>query len=185
MIKSFESFKLIDPTSRNEVESEFEKAYKYVRLLHNDSYPTPEEFTHKYLNDKFFDIDWLVKDLSEVEGDITYEDKSNVIECYYRIYKEYKLEEFPDFEDIDTYFLSLYDLTEVSFVILLKDKTIKYEIKTLPSVKYYLKDDIEFDINEFDTITQEIIPTVKRLSETYKVKTLINKFSNIKVLISL
>lgn len=42
MIKSFESFKLIDPTSRNEVESEFEKAYKYIRSLHNYSYPTPE-----------------------------------------------------------------------------------------------------------------------------------------------
>jgi hypothetical protein len=55
----------------------------------------------------------------------------------------------------------------------------------LPSVKYYLKDDIEFDIDEFDMTTQELIPVVKRLKEKYKVQTSINKFGNVKVLISL
>lgn len=184
MIKSFESFKLIDPVSKSDVELNFEKAYKYVKILHNDSYPTPELFTHKYLNDNFFDQDWIIKELDEVE-DITYNDKSNVIECYYQIYNRYKLDQFPDFEDIDTYFLPLYDITNISFVILLNEKKIQYEVNMLPSVKYYLKDDIEFDIDEFDMITQELIPVVKRLKEKYKVQTSINKFGNVKVLISL
>ena len=169
----------------------WKKAYKYIRSLHNYSYPTPEEFTHKYLNDKFFDtrgpgrtIDWLVKDLSEVEGNITYEDKSNVIECYYQIYNHYKLDKFPDFEEINTYFLSLNDITDVSLVILLDEKKLRYDVDISPSIKHYLKDDIEFDIDEFDMTTQELIPVVKRLKEEYKVQTLIRK-TNVKVLISL
>ena len=191
MIKSFESFKLINPVSKSEVESNFEKAYNYVKILHNDSYPTPELFTHKYLDDKFFyQNDWIVKDLNEVE-DISYKDKSNIIECYYRIYNHYKLDKFPDFEEINTYFLSLSDITDVSLVILLDEKKLRYDVDILPtrhkpifSVKYYLKDDIEFNIDEFDMTTQELIPVVKRLKEKYKVQTLIRK-TNVKVLISL
>jgi len=36
MIKSFKSFKLIDPISKSEVESNFEKAYNYVKILHKE-----------------------------------------------------------------------------------------------------------------------------------------------------
>lgn len=126
----------------------------------------------------------MVKDLSEVEGNITYEDKSNVIECYYQIYNHYKLDKFPDFEEINTYFLSLNDITDVSLVILLDEKKLRYDVDISPSIKHYLKDDIEFDIDEFDMTTQELIPVVKRLKEEYKVQTLIRK-TNVKVLISL
>lgn len=184
MIKSFESFKLIEPISKSEVESNFEEAYNYVKILHNDSSPTPELYTHKYLDDKFFyQNDWMIKDLNEVE-DISYKDKYNIIECYYQIHNHYKLDEFPDFDEINTHFLSLSDITDVSFVILLDEKKIRYDIDFLPSVKYYLKDDIEFDIDEFDMTTQELIPVVKRLKEKYNVKTLLRR-SNINILISL
>jgi hypothetical protein len=183
MIKKFESFKFIDPVSKSNVESNFKKVYNYVKILHNDSYPTPELFTHKYLSDKFFDQDWLIKELNQVE-DITYDDKSNFVECYYQIYKYYKLDQFPDFEYIDTYFLPLSDITDVSFTLLLNDKKIKYEVNMLPSIKYYLKDDIEFNIDEFDMTAQELIPLVKILKEKYEVQTSINKFGRIIVLIS-
>jgi hypothetical protein len=184
MIKKFESFKLIEPLSKSDVESNFRKAYNYLKILHNDSYPTPELFTHKYLNNKFFDIDFLIKELDQVE-DITYHDKANFVECYYQIYNYYRLDQFPDFEYIDTYFLSLSDITDVSFTILLNDKKIEYEVNMLPSIEHYLKDDIEFNIDEFDMTTQELIPLVKMLKEKYKVQTSINKFGNVKVLISL
>jgi hypothetical protein len=183
MIKKFESFKEL---SSEFDESQFEYCYSKIINLSNDSYPSPDHLVHKYLNDKFFDYDQLVKPLNEVESDITKEDKKNVIKLYSEIYKEYDLGNFPELDDLLIIFEDLLQKSNDNwFSILLNEKKIQFVIH-LPDVKHYPKDtSIEFNWNNFNENSSELNVAISRLiGYGYKVETYINNYFIIKVNVS-
>jgi hypothetical protein len=182
MIKKFESFKS---------DISFEEAFKYVRLFNNDTYDVPEHIIHKFIPDSFFDEEYfLIRDIEDIQ--ISEGDKKLVIDCYNEINNEYNLDSIPDYFDIERFFLDLMDIKDpignsiVSFSYLFKDKTIRFEINTIPSVRYFPnKDKTEFDVKEWDEISQEILPICSRLKDAgYKLKTYLTHFGNIVILIS-
>lgn len=187
MIKKFESFKEI---SNNDLElNDFEYCYSKVINLLNDSYPSPDHLTYKYLNDKFLDEDQLVKPLTDVFSEITEEDKSNIIKLYKSIYDEYDLGDFPDLDDLLILFEELLELSPESwFSILLNKKQIQFVINLAPDVKYYPKDtDLKINYELFNEVSSELNVFIQRSNQMgYNVETyLASDFhSKIKVIIS-
>jgi hypothetical protein len=183
MIKKFESF-------QNKIT--FDIAYSYIRILNDNSYYPPEDILYKYLPDKFFGEDFLTKELSEIHN-ISEKDKELVLKCYHEIDRVYSLKSFPDYFKLEEYFLRLMDIKDVSgdsivdFTILMQEKMIKFTINTIPSVRYFMdKDKTEFEIEEWDSITQEILPICERIkSSGYGIKTYLTDKGRISILISL
>lgn len=183
MIKKFESFKS---------NISFEEAFKYVRIFNNDTYDVPEHIIHKFIPDTFFDEEhFLIRDIKDIQ--ILERDKKLVIDCYNEINNEYNLDSIPDYFDIERFFLDLIDIKDpsgdsiVSFTYILKNKNIKVDLNTTPSVRYFPdKDKTEFDVKEWDEISQEILPICSRLKDAgYRLKTYLTHFGNIIILISL
>jgi hypothetical protein len=178
MIKKFESF-------QNEIT--FDIAYSYIRILNDNSYAPPEDILYKYLPDKFFGEDFLTKELSEIHN-ISEKDKELVLKCYNEIDRVYNLKSFPDYFKLEEHFLHLMDIKDVvDFTIFFQQKMIKFTINTIPSVKYFMdKDKVEFDIEEWDSITQEILPICERIkSSGYGIKTYLTNRGEISILIFL
>jgi hypothetical protein len=181
MIRKFESFS---------EEITFDRAYEYVRIFNNDSYPVPENTIFKYIPDRFFDGDFLISDLSEI-GDISDEDKKLFIKCYNELDKELNLDSIPDYFDLNIFFLDLSDIKDGSYSIVTSTirsdiKSIQFDINTIPSVRTFPdRKRIEFNIQEWDSISQEILPIVNRIKDAgYKVKSYLLTHGIIQLLVS-
>jgi hypothetical protein len=188
MIKKFESFKEI---SNNDLElNDFEYCYSKIINLLNDSYPSPDHLTFKYLDDKFLDEDHtLVRPLNTVVAEITEEDKSNIIKLYKKIYDEYSLGDFPDLDDILILFEDILDLSPESwFSILLKEKQFLFVVDLATDVKYYPKDtDLKINYGLFNEVSSELNVFIQRVNQLgYNVETYLssNYHSKVKVIIS-
>ncbi len=188
MIKKFESFKEIN--SDLELDNkDFEYCYSKIINLSNDSYPSPDHLTFKYLDDKFLDDDQLVKPLNSVVSEITEEDKSNIIKLYKKIYDEYSLGDFPDLDDILILFEDILDLSPESwFSILLKEKQFLFVINLAADIKYYPKDtDLKINYDLFNEVSSELNVFIQRVKQLgYNVETFLanNHHSKVKVIIS-
>jgi len=188
MIKKFESFKEIN--SDLELDNkDFEYCYSKIINLSNDSYPSPDYLTFKYLDDKFLDDDQLVKPLNSVVSEITEEDKSNIIKLYKKIYDEYSLGDFPDLDDILIPFEDILDLSPESwFSILLKEKQFLFVINLAADIKYYPKDtDLKINYDLFNEVSSELNVFIQRVKQLgYNVDTFLanNHHSKVKVIIS-
>ena len=98
----------------------------------------------------------------------------------------YKISELPDLDKLNEVLLDIFEITNIDFVIDLKKKTIEYNINTIPSVKYFPNvDNIKFDINEWDSIVQEIKPAVGRIEDLgYNVEAFFRAHGKISIVIS-
>ncbi len=181
MIKTFESFNKGD---------NFLEILDGIRLLYNDSYPgigNQLEGIDDVLYYTIMDDDNLFRESSDINIDsIEKSDKYMLTTLYNELYNQYELDRFPDFNKINEILLHITDITEVDFCILLESKSITYDIDTIPGVKTFPdRDKIEFDIDEWDSIVNEIKPSVKRIEDLgYKVITTMGSSGKIKLTIT-
>jgi len=165
----------------------FEEIYKKVQSVRNDGYAKDYSLDKesKAIPDKFLDHDeWLVLDLDEVVGEITEEDKLEIIKVYKNYFDRYKLSDLPDYEEIGNEFLRLGDITTVDITLGLDKGSLTYSIDMVPDVKTFPKSSIEFDINKFDEILMDVLAIVNRLREKYTVKTYLGMYGKIRILIT-
>jgi hypothetical protein len=128
----------------------------------------------------------LITPFDELDFIPNVSDKIEIVEAYHKIEMRYRISEFPDIDKINEIFLDLSEITNLDFVIDLKKKNIVYTINTIPSVKYFPDmNNIKFDINEWDSIIQEIKPAIGRIEDLgYGVETFIKTHGNISLIIS-
>ena len=181
MIKTFESFNK---------GNNFLDILNGIRLLYNDSYPgigNQLDGIDDVLYYTIMDDDNLFREPNDINIDsIEKSDKDMLINLYNELYNQYKLDEFPDFNKTNEILLHITDITEVDFCILLESKSLTYDIDTIPGVKTFPnRDKIEFNIDEWDSIINEIKPSVKRIEDLgYNVVTTMGSHGKIKLTIS-
>ena len=154
IIKQFESF------GKN---ISFENAHYIVKTIINDCYPTPELHLDKFNIDRKFYEEWpIFHELSDVEN-ITEKDKNLIIFIYHYLMNLKEYSDLPDLQEIDNYFLTLSDITEIELSIRVDLKFIRYDISMIPGEEYEIK-----DVNLWEEIVQETIETHGRIKDKYK-----------------
>jgi hypothetical protein len=188
MIKTFEAFKKIEISSSSQITDElFRYCYDKITILNNDTTPIGElDDLLSKINVNFFEPDNLIIPFDDLEFTPSMPDKIEVVDAYEKIEMRYKISEFPDSDKINEIFLDISEITNLDFSIDLKKKNIVYTINTIPSVKYFPNvDNIKIDINEWDSIIQEIKPAIGRIEDLgYGVETFIKTHGNISLIIS-
>jgi hypothetical protein len=190
MIKTFESFKKIEISSSSQITDDlFKYCYDRVVILNNDSTPIGaiDDFIYE-VNPNFLDGELFIP-FDELEFTPSFSDRMKIVDIYEKAEMRYKISELPDLDKLNEIFLDISELSNVSepnFVIDLKKKTAEYSINTIPSVKYFPNlENIKFDINEWDSIVQEIKPAIGRIEDLgYNVETFIRSHGKISIVIS-
>ncbi|NDF16454.1 MAG: hypothetical protein EB079_00595 [Verrucomicrobia bacterium] len=188
MIKTFEAFKKIEIESSSQITDElFRYCYDKITILNNDTTPIGElDDLLSKINDNFFEGDCLITPFDELDFEPSISDKIDIVDAYEKIEMRYKISELPDLDKLNEVLLDIFEITNIDFVIDLKKKTIEYNINTIPSVKYFPNvDNIKFDINEWDSIVQEIKPAVGRIEDLgYNVEAFFRAHGKISIVIS-